>query len=159
RPSPAAPRKRRRLLSIFSNALFISSSPLAASLGIGINQREVGRWIVFLLQRNRIDGDKDLQGGRYESLIFDRSLQTCCALSAFYATACVTSADRPAAPMLDGPHWARLFRQKKQREIALFASRHFGRDAISLCTEGIPALHGTIDANRLQTPLLKYLPG
>src|SRR4029077_16440637 len=36
---------------------------LTASLAIGINQRKVGRRIVFLLQRNRVDGDKNLQCG------------------------------------------------------------------------------------------------
>src|SRR5215470_13944987 len=72
---------------------------------------------------------------------------------------CVTSADRPEALMLDGPHWVRLSHRKTRQETALFASCHFGPDAISLCTEGIPVLHGTIDAIHLQTPPLKYLPG
>src|ERR1700693_2583467 len=41
---------------------------LPASLAIGINQRKAGRRIVFLLQRNRVDGDKNLQCGGYDSL-------------------------------------------------------------------------------------------
>ena len=61
------------------------------------------------------------------------------------------AADRRGALMLDEPHWVRLSRRKTQQEIALFASCHFGPDAISICTEGIPALHGTIDAIHFQT--------
>jgi len=41
---------------------------LPASLAIGINQRKAGRRIVFLLQRNRVDGDKNLQRGGYDCL-------------------------------------------------------------------------------------------
>jgi hypothetical protein len=70
-----------------------------------------------------------------------------------------TSADRPEALMLDGPHWVRLSHRKTQQGIALFVSRHFGLDAISICTEGILALHGMIYAFHLQIRPLKYLPG
>src|SRR5580692_10895300 len=69
----------RRPESISSNFLCTAVSPLprlrrscpgylrlTASLAIGINQCEVGRRIVFLLQRKRINGDKHLECGRYE---------------------------------------------------------------------------------------------
>jgi hypothetical protein len=61
--------------------------------------------------------------------------------------------------MLDGPHWVRLSHRKTQQESALFARCHFGLDAISICTEGILALHGTIYAIHLQIRPLMYLPG
>jgi hypothetical protein len=51
--------------------------------------------------------------------------------------------------MLDGPHWVRLWHQKIPLEIACFATRDFDRDAISMCTEEIPALHETIGATHL----------